>query len=64
VQDAAIYGAKGLVLWEIGAPVVTLRGGRNAATGRLSTLDVAPVSRWPAVPGARRNSARRRWSGA
>jgi hypothetical protein len=43
VQDAAIYGAKGLVLWEIGAPVVTLRGGRNAATGRLSTLDVAPV---------------------
>jgi hypothetical protein len=43
IQDAAVYGAKGAVLWAIGAPLVTLRGGRNAVTGRRSMLDVAPV---------------------
>jgi len=43
VEDAAIYSAKGLVLWEIGAPIATLRGGINARSGMRSTMDVKPV---------------------
>lgn len=43
VEDAAIYSAKGLVLWEIGAPIRTLRGGINARTGVRSSLEVKPV---------------------
>jgi hypothetical protein len=43
VEDAAIYSAKGLVLWEIGIPIRTLRGGFNMRTGLRSTMDVRPV---------------------
>jgi len=43
VEDAAIYSAKGLVLWDIGSPLTTLRGGVNARTGMRSTMDVKPV---------------------
>ncbi|MFO0457536.1 MAG: HNH endonuclease [Alphaproteobacteria bacterium] len=43
VEDAAVYSAKGLVLWEIGAPITTLRGGINARTGARSSMDVKPV---------------------
>ena len=43
IEDAAIYSAKGLVLWEVGTPVKTLRGGINARTGVRSEMDVKPV---------------------
>jgi hypothetical protein len=43
VQDAAIYSAKGLVLWDIGAPLATLRGGMNVARGQRSVLEIKPV---------------------
>lgn len=43
VEDAAICSVRGLVLWAIGAPIATLRGGINARSGLRSMLDVKPV---------------------
>jgi hypothetical protein len=43
VEDAALYSAKGLVLWDIGTPITRLRCGVNARTGLRSVLDVRPV---------------------
>ena len=36
-EDAVTCSARGLVLWEIGAPIRTLRGGINARTGVLAS---------------------------
>lgn len=42
-EDAVTCSARGLVLWEIGAPIRTLRGGINARTGVRSRMNVRPV---------------------
>jgi hypothetical protein len=43
IEDAAIYAAKGLVLWEHGTRLVRLHGGINASSGERSVLDVPPI---------------------
>ena len=44
LQQAALHYATDTVAWVDGeAPLRTLRGGFNAATGRQSTLDVRPI---------------------
>ena len=43
LSEAAIYHAKGLVLWSLGAPMACLRGGINARTGERSVLEVPQV---------------------
>ncbi|MBV7542254.1 HNH endonuclease [Acidovorax sp. sic0104] len=44
LEQAAVHYASGAVAWDAGlAPLATLRGGHNAATGRQSVLDVAPI---------------------
>ncbi len=50
-QDAATYYATDSVAWTVGAVCTTLRGGTNAASGRLSAIDVHPIL---AVRGASR----------
>ena len=44
-EGAALYYANGRVAWELGAAehVVTLRGGINARSGRMSVLRVSPI---------------------
>jgi 5-methylcytosine-specific restriction endonuclease McrA len=43
VEDAVLYKAKNLVLWETGAEVFTLRGGTNAVTGLRSEMSVRSI---------------------
>ncbi|CAN7241121.1 MULTISPECIES: HNH endonuclease [unclassified Acidovorax] len=44
LEQAAVHYASGAVAWDAGlAPLATLRGGHNAATGRQSVLEVAPI---------------------
>lgn len=43
-EEAALHYAKDSVAWVDGAgPLVTLRGGMNAATGRQSLLEIHPI---------------------
>ena len=42
-QDAALYVVKGLVAWTIGDTCTVLRGGTNARSGMLSTMELAPI---------------------
>ena len=44
LEQAAVHYASGAVAWDAGlAPLATLRGGHNAATGRQSVLEIAPI---------------------
>lgn len=40
---AACYVAKDLVAWSLGGTCTVLRGGTNAVTGRMSTLELPPI---------------------
>jgi hypothetical protein len=44
-QDAIMYHAKNLVAWELGEneAQTTYRGGTNRITGKLSTINTAPI---------------------
>jgi len=42
-EEAAIYYAKGLIAWTVGAPFRVLHGGRNRLTGLQSHMDIYPV---------------------
>lgn len=44
LEQAAVHYASGAVAWDAGLEVLaTLRGGHNAATGRQSVLEIAPI---------------------
>lgn len=43
IERAAHYVAKGLVAWDLGDPCVVLRGGINARSGELSTMELKPI---------------------
>jgi hypothetical protein len=43
INRAACYVAAGKVAWELGEPIVTLRGGRQRMSGRVSELVLPPV---------------------
>lgn len=43
LDKAAYYVAKGMVAWDLGDTCMTLRGGNNVVTGRLSTLELKPI---------------------
>jgi len=43
VEGAAKCVARGIVAWELGETCHTLRGGLNAITGRMSTIEVKPI---------------------
>ena len=42
-EEAAYYVHQGKVAWSVGEPMVVLRGGTNARTGRQSTLELPPI---------------------
>ena len=43
IEDAAKCILRGIVAWDLGETFYTLRGGRNAITGRQSTIEVKPI---------------------
>ncbi len=44
LEQAAVHYASGAVAWDAGLEALaTLRGGHNAATGRQSVLEIAPI---------------------
>lgn len=42
-ERAAGYYATGDVAWSVGEPMLTMRGGMNAQSGRQSEIEVAPI---------------------
>ena len=42
-KDAALYVAANMVAWSLGETCKVMRGGDNAATGVMSTLELPPI---------------------